>query len=573
MKRFLACYRPYGLLLAVVLVGSVLSAALETIFPLIVRHILDVVLPSGNLTDLFRYGLGLLGLYVLCLILTFLVYACGRNMGARIEHDLRCGLFSHVEGLSFSFFDKVQTGQLVSTVISDISEIGGLVFQLPNLAIVCTITMVGSAFFMFRLNWQLALLVLVVLALKTIDTVWLNRRMKRTFFAARKDMGRLSAVCSECFSAIRVIQALGSESRVFRHFAEASRGVRRAQQRTNRLEAYLMSTILFFTNLNNLVIIAAGSYFIIKGAMKVADLVVFLMYLMLFIRPIMQLTMLTEQYQRSMAGFRRYAALMDQRADIVDRPGAVEAEGIEGRLEFRHVSFAYPGSDRMILRDFNLVVEPGKTVAIVGATGVGKSSIASLALRFYDVSAGSILLDGRDIRDYTLASLRRAIGIVQQDVFLFARSIGENIAFGDETASPEAIREAAKKADAAAFIEALPEGYDSYVGERGVLLSGGQKQRIAMARMFLKNPPVLILDEATSSLDNETERRIQLALNALSAKRTTLIIAHRLATIRKADRIVVLTGQGIAETGSHEELMEQKGAYYDLYQAQFQSKL
>lgn len=571
MKRFLACYGDYRRLLAVVLIGSVLSAVLETLFPMVVRHILDVVLPSGNLADLFRYGLGLLGLYIVCLVLTFSVYACGRNMGAHIEHDLRCHLFEHIEGLSFSFFDKVQTGQLVSTVISDISEIGGLVFQLPNLAMVCTITMVGSAFFMFRLNWQLASLVLLVLALKTIDTIWLNRRMKRSFLAARKEMGRLSAVCSESFSAVRVIQALGSEKHIFRHFEGAGFGVQRAQRRTNRLEAYLMSTVLFFTNVNNLVIIAAGSYFIIQGAMKVADLVVFLMYLMLFIRPIMQLTMLTEQYQRSMAGFRRYAALMDQKADVVDRPGAVEAKAIEGRLEFRHVSFAYPGSDKAILQDFNLTVEPGETVAIVGATGVGKSSIASLTLRFYDVSAGSIVLDGRDIRDYTLASLRQAVGIVQQDVFLFACSIGDNIALGDKRALPQAIQEAAKKADAAAFIEALPEGYDSFVGEWGVLLSGGQKQRIAMARIFLKNPPVLILDEATSSLDNETEQRIQQALTALSEKRTTLIIAHRLATIRKADRIVVLTGQGIAESGSHEDLMEQKGLYYDLYQAQFQS--
>lgn len=572
MKRFLSCYRSYGRLLAVVVIGSVLSAVLEILFPMVVRHILDVILPSGDLEALIRSALGLLGLYVLCLLLTFLVYDCGRNMGARIEHDLRCALFSHVEGLSFSFFDRVHTGRLVSTVISDISEIGDLVFQLPNLALVCTITMAGSAFFMFRLNWQLACLVLVVLALKTADTIWLNRRMKKTFFRAREKMGSLSAVCAESFSAIRVIQAFGSENHIFRHFEEASRNLRQAQQRTNLLEAYLMSTILFFTNLNNLVIIAAGSYFIIHGAMAVADLVVFLMYLMLFIRPIMQLTVLTERYQRSMAGFRRYAELMDQRAEIVDRPGSVEAKGIEGRLEFRCVSFSYPGSDTMILKDFNLTVAPGETVAIVGATGVGKSSIANLILRFYDVSAGSIVLDGRDIRDYTLASLRQAVGIVQQDVFLFARSIRDNIALGDETAPDEALREAAKKADAAAFIEALPEGYDSYVGERGVLLSGGQKQRLAIARMFLKNPPVLILDEATSSLDNETELRIQQALTALSAKRTTLIIAHRLATIRQADRIVVLTGKGIAEEGSHEALMAKKGAYYDLYRAQFSSK-
>lgn len=245
MKRFLSCYRSYGRLLAVVVIGSVLSAVLETLFPMVVRHILDVVLPSGDLEALLRSALGLLGLYVLCLLLTFLVYDCGRNMGARIEHDLRCDLFAHVEGLSFSFFDRVHTGRLVSTVISDISEIGDLVFQLPNLALVCTITMVGSAFFMFRLNWQLACLVLVVLALKTADTIWLNRRMKKTFFRAREKMGSLSTVCAESFSAIRVIQAFGSENSLFRHFEGASKKLCQAQQRTNLLEAYLMSTILF----------------------------------------------------------------------------------------------------------------------------------------------------------------------------------------------------------------------------------------------------------------------------------------------------------------------------------------
>lgn len=568
IRRFLSCYRPYTRLLAVVMTGSVLAAGLETGFPMIVRHILNDILPARDMARLWQTGLLLLGLYGLCLLISFAVCYCGRTMGVHIEHDLRCRLFEHIEGLSFSFFDTAQTGQLVSRIISDISEIGDLVFQLPNLVLVCVITMAGSAFFMFSINWQLALLVLFVLGLKTLDTVFLNGRMKQTFFLARQQMGRLSARAAESFSAIRVIQSFAAERYELERFRRTSTDVRRAQQRTYLFEAYLMSTVVFFTNLNNLIIIAAGSYYIMMGTMTVADLVVFLMYLLLFIRPIMQLTLLTERYQRSMAGFRRYAGLMDTPPAVSDCSHAIDAGMIRGRIEFRHVSFSYEKGPA-VLRDFNLTIEPGETVAVVGSTGVGKSSIASLVPRFYDVTAGEILLDGRDIRSYTLASLRRAVGMVQQDVFLFAGSVRENIALGDEMASPEAVRTAAAATDAHDFICSLPDGYDSFIGERGVLLSGGQKQRIAIARIFLKNPPVLILDEATSSLDNETEQKIQESLRSLSAHRTTLIIAHRLATIRHADRILVLTKEGVAESGTHDELMRRHGLYYQLYEAQF----
>ena len=564
IRRFLSCYRPYTRLLAVVMTGSVLAAGLETGFPMIVRHILNDILPARDMARLWQTGLLLLGLYVLCLLISFAVCYCGRKMGVHIEHDLRCRLFEHIEGLSFSFFDTAQTGQLVSRIISDISEIGDLVFQLPNLVLVCVITMAGSAFFMFSINWQLALLVLFVLGLKTLDTVFLNGRMKQTFFLARQQMGRLSARAAESFSAIRVIQSFAAELYELERFRRTSTDVRCAQQRTYLFEAYLMSTVVFFTNLNNLIIIAAGSYYIMMGTMTVADLVVFLMYLLLFIRPIMQLTLLTERYQRSMAGFRRYTGLMDTPPAVTDCPHAIDAGMIRGRIEFRHVSFSYEKGPA-VLHDFNLTIEPGETVAVVG----GKSSIASLLPRFYDVTAGEILLDGRDIRSYTLASLRRAVGMVQQDVFLFAGSVRENIALGDEMASPEAVRAAAAAADAHDFICSLPDGYDSFIGERGVLLSGGQKQRIAIARIFLKNPPVLILDEATSSLDNETEQKIQESLRSLSAHRTTLIIAHRLATIRHADRILVLTKEGVAESGTHDELMSRHGWYYQLYEAQF----
>ncbi|WP_301962533.1 ABC transporter ATP-binding protein [uncultured Megasphaera sp.] len=568
MKRLWACYAPYHTILFFVIAGSVLTAGLEISFPMIVRYILEDILPAGDMLRLVHTAAVLFILYVVCLCSSFCVSYFGRSMGTHIENDLRCRLFSHIESMSFSFFDNAKTGQLLSRIISDISEIGDLVFQMPNLIMVCLITMCGSAFFLFYINWQLAIFVLFLIFLKTAGTMILNRRMKETFRIARENMGLVSSQAMESLNAIRLVQSFCNEAVELKKFVAASDKLRRAQQRTFMFEAYLTSSVIFFSNLTNLVIIAAGSFFIMLGVMSLGDLVAFLMYLMVFIRPIMQLTMLTERYQRGLAGYRRYEELMAIEPDVADKPDAVEAGVIEGRVAFEDVSFSYNGKDP-VLRRFSLDIPRGKTVAIVGPTGAGKSSVASLLLRFYDIQAGCITLDGRDIRQYTLSSLRRSIGIVQQDVFLFSDSIRENIAYGRPDATEQEIIEAAKLADAHEFIMKLPDGYDSAIGERGVKLSGGQKQRLAIARVFLKNPPVLILDEATSALDNETERKIQQALQDLSHNRTTLVIAHRLATIRHADRIVVLTKDGICEEGTHDELMECKGLYYDLYMSQF----
>ena len=568
MKRLWACYAPYHTILFFVIAGSVLTAGLEISFPMIVRYILEDILPAGDMLRLVHTAAVLFILYVVCLCSSFCVSYFGRSMGTHIENDLRCRLFSHIESMSFSFFDNAKTGQLLSRIISDISEIGDLVFQMPNLIMVCLITMCGSAFFLFYINWQLAIFVLFLIFLKTAGTMILNRRMKETFRIAREKMGLVSSQAMESLNAIRLVQSFCNEAVELKKFVAASDKLRRAQQRTFMFEAYLTSSVIFFSNLTNLVIIAAGSFFIMLGVMSLGDLVAFLMYLMVFIRPIMQLTMLTERYQRGLAGYRRYEELMAIEPDVADKTDAVEAGVIEGRVAFEDVSFSYNGKD-LVLRRFSLDIPRGKTVAIVGPTGAGKSSVASLLLRFYDIQSGCITLDGRDIRQYTLASLRRSIGIVQQDVFLFSDSIRENIAYGRPDATEQEIIEAAKLADAHEFIMKLPDGYDSAIGERGVKLSGGQKQRLAIARVFLKNPPVLILDEATSALDNETERRIQQALQDLSHNRTTLVIAHRLATIRHADSIVVLTKEGICEQGTHGELMERKGLYYELYMSQF----
>ena len=568
LKRLWACYAPYHKTLVCVIVGSVLAAAMEITFPMIVRYILEDILPAQNMILLAHTAALLFLLYVACLLISFCVAYFGKGMGANIENDLRCSLFAHIEDMSFSFFDNAKMGQLISRIISDISEIGQLTFQLPNLIMVCVITMVGSAFFLFYINWQLAIFVLFLIFLKTGGTIFLNKRMKETFRRARERIGQLSAKAMESLNAIRLIQSFCNEKLEWNKFRDASNLVNASQKKTFLFEAYLMSSVVFFSNLTNLVIIAAGSFFIMLGVMTLGDLVAFLMYLMVFIKPIMQLTMLTEQYQRGLAGFSRYEELMAITPAVTGGWKDLNLADVKGHVTFRNIDFAYDNS-RQILKDFSLDIEPGETVAIVGATGVGKSSIGSLLPRFYDVQKGEILLDGVNIKEYTLSSLRRAIGIVQQDVFLFSDSLWDNISFGRPGASHADIIHAAEQSDADAFIRTLPDGYDSFIGERGVKLSGGQKQRISIARVFLKNPPVLILDEATSALDNETEQKVQKALQALSKNRTTIVIAHRLATIRYADRIVVLTKDGIAEMGTHDELMVKQGAYYELYVSQF----
>lgn len=571
MRELWSYYRPYRGTLVLVIVGSLVGAGLEISFPMLIRHILEEILPQGDMAGLAQWAGILLGLYLLCMSVNYFVTYHGRSMGVAIEHDLRCKLFVHIEGLGFRFFDNTPVGQLVSRLISDIAEIGDIIFQLPNLLIVCSVMLLGSAGLLFYINWQLAFCLLAIVTIKTLDTLILNRRMKDAFRQAREKTGQLSGRATEILQAIRLVKAFGNELFAMEHFRAASRELQTAQKRTFRYEAYLMSTIVFFSNVANLVIIALGAYFIIQGRMSMGDLVAFILYLMLFLRPVMQLTMLTERYQRSMAGFNRCRKIFQQMPEAGNLPASKTLGKVQGRVTFEHVSFAYENK-KQVLQDFNLEIAPGETVAVVGPTGVGKSTLASLLLRFYEPGSGRILLDGVPLQTYTLHSLRQAIGLVQQDVVLFDVSVRENIAFGSPGASNAEIEAAARQADADDFIRRLPQGYESRVGERGVKLSGGQKQRIAIARIFLKNPPILILDEATSALDNKSEQKVQQALQELAYHRTTLIIAHRLSTIRQADRIIVLTADGIAETGNHEELMHQHGVYYRLYMSQFTRK-
>ncbi len=571
MKGLWPYCKAYTKELYIVVIGSLLTAGLSVCFPMVARYILSDVLPAGDIRLLLAISAVMAVLYVLSLGISYIVAYVGKTMGAHIEHDLRCRLFLHMEEMSFSFFDRHRTGQLLSRLISDIGEIGNLTFQVPNLAVVCLITMAGSFALMLYINIFLGILVAALLCLKAYETVYMNEMMKKSFLQARERTGGLSSRVGESLTAIRLVQSFCNEALELEKFKKASIDLFGVQKESFKTVARLGSGILFFTNITNLTVILAGALLIQYNKMELSDLVAFLMYISIFMRPIMQLTVLTEVYQRGMAGFARYQEMMQYRPEIADDPQAVSLSAWKGEIVFDNVSFGYDGKD-LLFENFNLAIKPGELVAVVGPTGVGKTSLCSLIPRFYECRGGSIRIDGMDIRKIKKSDLRRHIGIVQQDIYLFSDSLWENIAYGKPGAAKEEIIEAAKLANAHEFIMNLPDGYDSFIGERGVMLSGGQKQRIAIARIFLKNPPILILDEATSALDNETEKKIQHALAALAENRTTLIIAHRLATIQQADRIIVLEKDGIAEEGRHEELLMKKGKYYDLYMAQFQGQ-
>ena len=533
-ERLLKYYRPYRKTLFFALLGSVITSALDLCFPLFMRYILGDVLPEGNLFLLGQATIVLLFLYLLNFIISYQVSRHGRLMGAKIEQDMRSDLFQHVQSMSFRYFDNIRIGQLISRIVSDIAEIRELVFLGPNYLLVCTITMLGTLGILIYLNWPLALLVNLLLLGKAYE----------------------------------LVKSFNNEEWEEKRLDKNGQALLQARKTSFDLLSRLNSNAVLFSNVTNLVIIVVGGAMIAYGKMQISDLVAFLLYVSIFIRPILRLTALAESYQKGMAGYQRFCQLMDTPSENTDLPGAFDCGTLKGSISFKNVSFGYdPG--KPVIQNFDFDIAAGEVIAFVGTTGVGKSTICNLLPRFYELQQGVITIDGMDIRNVTLKSLRRNIGIVQQDIFLFSDSVRENIAYGNPHASMEEIITAARLAEADAFINQLPDGYDSQLGERGVKLSGGQKQRIAIARVFLKNPPILILDEATSSLDNETENLIQESLMQLSRNRTTLIVAHRLATIRHADRIVVLTPNGISEHGSHDDLMALQGEYYKLYMAQF----
>ncbi len=570
LKRFLKYYLPYKKILTITLLGAVLTSLAELFFPMYLRYIMNDILPQHNVSALLKNAGVLLCLYLFNCFINYKVMLTGRTIGACIEQDMRRALFKHVHSMSFRYFDNQRVGQLVSRIVGDIGEIRELIFLGPNYLLVCTIFMLGTISILFYINWKLAIIVNILLLAKAYDSVTTNRKLKKAGRDARKQVGNITAQTTESLNAVRLVQSFNNEELEVSKLDEAAAKLFAARKKSFDLLSHSNTAMVFFSNITNLTIIVAGGVLISYGQMEFSDLVAFLLYVSIFIRPILRLNALAEVYQKGIASYQRFEQLMEVAPEIKDGDNAIDAGVLKGDIAFENITFAYDGKEPVI-KNFSLEIKAGESVAFVGGTGVGKSTICSLLPRFYELQSGRITIDGRDIKEFTLNSLRRNVGIVQQDIFLFADSVKNNIAYGRPDASMEQIVEAAKLAEADRFIEPLPEKYETALGERGVKLSGGQKQRIAIARVFLKNPPILILDEATSSLDNETEKAIQAALTELSINRTTLVVAHRLATIRNVDRIIVLSPNGIAEQGSHDELMALHGEYYKLYMAQFEN--
>ncbi|MVN85411.1 ATP-binding cassette domain-containing protein [Deinococcus sp. HMF7620] len=567
LRRFLGYYRPYRRLFLLDFSCAVLSGILELGFPIAVQLFIDRLLPGQNWGAIVFASLGLVGLYVLNTGLLSVVTYWGHMLGINIETEMRRKAFDHLQKLSLTFFDSQKTGHLVARLTKDLEEIGEVAHHGPEDLFIAVMTLLGAFFLMFQVNANLALVALVVVPLTTCLTSFYGGRLTRNWQELYSRVGGFNARIEENVGGIRVVQAFANEAHERQLFAQDNRRYRQTKLDAYRLMAANLSLSYLSMRLTQTVVMVAGSYFVLQRQLTPGEFVGFLLLVNVFFRPIEKINAVLETYPKGIAGFRRYTELLDIVPDIADRPGAQAAPALRGAVRYDQVEFTYTGS-QPVLRSVTLDIPAGETVAFVGPSGAGKTTLCSLLPRFYEVGAGAVTIDGTDVRDFTLASLRSQIGIVQQDVFLFAGTLRENIAYGRLEAPETELWAAARRARLDDWIATLPDGLDTVIGERGVKLSGGQKQRLAIARIFLKNPPILILDEATSALDTETERAIQAALTELARGRTTLIIAHRLATIQGADRIVVVENGQVTEQGQHDILLARGGRYAQLHAAQ-----
>ena len=571
IKKFLPYYKPHMKLFWWDMFFAVLGAGVTLVIPLMVRRITgDYVERPDALRLILWMAAGMVALIGLEAFCNFFTAYWGHVMGARMEYSMREELFAHYQRLSFSFYDNQKVGQLMSRIGNDLFDIAELAHHGPEDLFISAIKLVGSLVIMFAVNWKLAVVALLILPLMILYAGVCNRRMKAAFKRNRERMGDFNAGMEDNLAGIRVVKSFANEEEEGRKFKLLNDALIFAKQNAYKCMGQFHAGLGAFTTFITVAVIVAGAVLIAENLLTATDLITFMLYINNFTEPVRKLINFTEQFQNGATAFGRFREMMDVEVEIQDLPDAVEPPRFEGAVAFREVSFHYPEHEKTVLSRVSLAVRPGEYVALVGESGAGKSTLCSLIPRFYEVSDGAVLIDGNDIRQYTLKGLRDQIGVVQQDVYLFAGTVMENIRYGRPNATDEEIVEAAKKANAHSFIEGLPNGYQTDIGQRGVKLSGGQKQRLSIARVFLKNPPILIFDEATSALDNESERVVQESLEKLAENRTTFVIAHRLSTIRNAERILVLTEEGIAEEGSHTELLARGGIYSELYNMQFQ---
>ncbi len=547
---------------------AIIAGLLELAFPMAVNSFIDDLLPGSKWGLILWASVGLVALYALNTVLMYIVNYWGHMLGINIETDMRRKLFSHIQKLSFRFFDNTKTGHLVGRLSNDMNMIGEMAHHGPEDLFIAIMTLTGSFALMLAINWKLAVMTFIIVPAIIWVVVYFNGKMTKAIHQLFGDIGDFNARIEDNVGGIRVVKAFSNESFEETRFAENNGRFRLTKLMSYKLIAKNGSISYMMMRFVTLFVMVCGTWFVIKGQLTYGQFVGFLLLTNVFFRPIEKINAIVESYPQGLAGFKRYTELMDTAPDVADAPNAAELGAFNSDIEFDQVSFGYEG-EKKVLQNVSLTVRKGETIAFVGPSGAGKTTLCSLLPRFYEIDSGAIRIDGVEIREVTQESLRRQIGIVQQDVFLFNGTIRENILYGKLDATEEEIWEAARRARLNEFIQAQEHGLETVIGERGVKLSGGQKQRLAIARMFLKNPPILILDEATSALDTETELVIQQSLSELSQGRTTLVIAHRLATIKDADRIVVVTEEGITEQGRHRELVAAGGVYSRLHQAQF----
>ncbi|AOY76236.1 ABC transporter ATP-binding protein [Clostridium formicaceticum] len=568
LKKFIQYYRPHLPLFFMDFSCAFIMAGMDLVFPFVVGKMVDDVFPSRNLQTVLWIGIGMLALYILRSILQYIVDYWGHVLGVRMEQDMRKDLFHHLHKLSFNYFDNTKTGHIMSRLVNDLNEISELAHHGPEDLFIAAVTLIGSFFIMISIHVHLTLITFSIIPIVLFFAIVKNKKMQQAFRNMRLKLADINAQVEDSISGVRVVKSFTNEVYEETKFAVGNKNFKDSKEVAFKVMAEFFSGITFFSNFIHLVVLIFGGMFIYQETMTTGQLMGFLLYVSMFLQPMRKLTILVENYQKGMAGFHRFYETLQLEPEIVDMPNAEDINKVQGKIAFRHVTFSY-NNKANVLKDISFTVQPGETVAIVGPSGGGKTTLCSLIPRFYEADEGVIEVDDKNIQSITQKSLRQNIGIVQQDVFLFSGTVRENIVYGKIDATDKEIIEAAKKANAHDFIMNLEKGYDTYIGERGVKLSGGQKQRLSIARIFLKNPPILILDEATSALDNETEKVIQESLHQLSENRTTLIIAHRLATIKEANRIMVLTDEGIVEEGNHKTLLEKNGIYTRLYKAQF----